>query len=138
VNTVLAGLSAVGSRPDRSWRNRAACLGEDLDLFFPLPGPAAPAAVEKARAICARCPVPAACLAFAQDHVITSGVWGGLTPEERARRRRGQAEARRRERNAAIVAAAADGRTRDQLAAEFGVSASMVGKILADAQRGAA
>jgi Transcription factor WhiB len=137
VSITLDAATADGSRLDRSWRNRAACLAEDLDVFFPPPGPTALAAVAKARAICARCPVRAACLAYAQDNTITYGVWGGLTPEERRRQRRGQAEARRRERDAAIVAAAAAGYTHREIAAAFDVSAPRVSQILA-AQRGAA
>jgi WhiB family transcriptional regulator, redox-sensing transcriptional regulator len=137
VTTALTGLTPGGSRPDRSWRDRAACRGEDLGVFFPPPGPAALAEVVKARAICGRCPVRSVCLAFAQALVITSGIWGGLTPEERRRQRRGQAEARRRERDAAIVAAAAEGHTREQIAEEFGVTAGRVSQIIA-AQRGAA
>ena len=37
----------------------------------------------KAKAICARCPVRDACLAYALDTGEAFGVWGGLTEDER-------------------------------------------------------
>lgn len=64
----------------------AACKSEDPDLFF------APdfermadweARIAKAKAVCARCPVRAACLAYALEHDIWSGIWGGLTEDDR-------------------------------------------------------
>jgi len=39
----------------QGWHERAACRGEDPDLFFPEAGDTI--ATRKARAICARCPV---------------------------------------------------------------------------------
>src|SRR5690606_16852005 len=45
-----------------TWRNRAACLGVDSDLFFPPPGPYG---AEEAKAICRDCPVRAECLDYA-------------------------------------------------------------------------
>jgi WhiB family redox-sensing transcriptional regulator len=64
----------------------AACKGEDLGLFF---GPDAEFVTArrdreaKAKAICARCPVIADCLAFALDTREAYGVWGGQTEDER-------------------------------------------------------
>jgi len=65
------------------WRRRAACAGEDLELFFPV-GSDGPALTQVAAAkdICARCPVREACLRYS----VTGqgyGIWGGLTAEER-------------------------------------------------------
>lgn len=72
-----------------SWRDRAACLGADPDLFFPERGghPNAPA-----KAVCGDCPVSDECLAYAVECRITVGVWGGTTDRERRtiRRRRRQ------------------------------------------------
>jgi len=47
------------------WRSRAACLGADPELFFPAAegGPVYDAQVAAAKAMCARCPVTAECLA---------------------------------------------------------------------------
>lgn len=73
-----------------NWRDKASCLGEDPDLFFPVgtTGPAAEQA-DWAKAICADCPVRDACLAWAVAHGEL-GIWGGTDEEARARiRRRG-------------------------------------------------
>jgi hypothetical protein len=69
----------------RDWRSRAACLGTvEPELFFPVAetGPVHDAQVAAAEAVCARCPVVAACLAEALAR-IPHGVAGGLTAEER-------------------------------------------------------
>jgi hypothetical protein len=68
-----------------------ACKGEDPDLFF---GPAAEfvsarqVREEKARAICARCPVRPDCLAYALDTGEAFGIWGGANEDERRAMRR--------------------------------------------------
>jgi WhiB family redox-sensing transcriptional regulator len=63
------------------WRHRAACRGHDNpELWFPL-DEERPDAL--ALAICAGCPVQAECLAFALDHGLDFGVFGGLTRGER-------------------------------------------------------
>ena len=66
------------------WRERAACRGENPELFFPV-GTSGPALqqIEDAKAICRRCPVVAQCLAAALEHGEDAGIWGGTTPEER-------------------------------------------------------
>jgi WhiB family transcriptional regulator, redox-sensing transcriptional regulator len=66
------------------WRHRAACRDVDPELFFPV-GTTGPAAdqVEQAKAVCRGCPVSATCLSWALDTGQDSGVWGGLTEEER-------------------------------------------------------
>lgn len=80
-------------RDARDWRERAACRGEEPDLFFPT-GTAGPAIwqVSRAKAVCGTCPVVQECLDYAlrtgQDH----GIWGGMTEDERRvlrRRRKG-------------------------------------------------
>ncbi|QMU77096.1 WhiB family transcriptional regulator [Streptacidiphilus sp. PB12-B1b] len=81
-----------------NWRDRAACLEQDPELFFPV-GTAGPALVqvEKAKAVCRRCPVQRACLELAIADGEQSGVWGGLSEEERRSLRRRTARARRAE-----------------------------------------
>ena len=76
------------------WVYRARCKDEDRELFFPVgaTGPSV-AQVEMAKAICAVCDVRKDCLEWALSTGQDSGVWGGLTEEERravrrARRRR--------------------------------------------------
>jgi WhiB family redox-sensing transcriptional regulator len=66
------------------WLRRAACVGEDPELSFPV-GTKGPALrdIAAAKRICARCPVTVQCLDFALDSGQASGVWGGTCEEER-------------------------------------------------------
>jgi WhiB family redox-sensing transcriptional regulator len=66
------------------WRHHAACQDEDPELFFPI-GNTGPALVqiEEAKAVCRRCPVLDSCLQWALDSGQDSGVWGGLSEDER-------------------------------------------------------
>jgi WhiB family transcriptional regulator, redox-sensing transcriptional regulator len=72
-----------------NWCDEAACRDADTDLFFPV-GPAGPGLhqVDEAKRICRTCPMQARCLAWALDHGVTDGVWGGTTEEERRAIRR--------------------------------------------------
>jgi WhiB family transcriptional regulator, redox-sensing transcriptional regulator len=78
-----------------TWRNRATCLGEDPELFFPI-GNTGPALVqiEEARAICRRCEVVDTCLRWAMESGADTGVWGGLSDDERRSLKRRRARAR--------------------------------------------
>lgn len=70
------------------WRDDAACLGEDIELFFPERSQTLAA---RAKAICAECPVRIDCLDESIANGERFGIWGGLDQEERrrvARRRR--------------------------------------------------
>jgi WhiB family redox-sensing transcriptional regulator len=71
------------TRPS-DWRDDAACRDADADLFFPV-GTMGPALrqIDEAKRICRACPAQAACLAWAIEAGITSGVWGGTTEDER-------------------------------------------------------
>ena len=71
------------------WRLRAACRDQDPELFFPLSemGPGARQA-DRAKAVCARCPVRAECLEYALDNGLDHGVFGGTTETERRALRR--------------------------------------------------
>ena len=64
------------------WRNRAACLDEDPELFFPI-GNTGPALqqIEEAKAVCRRCPVMDTCLKWALESGQDAGVWGGLSED---------------------------------------------------------
>ncbi|MCK9894901.1 WhiB family transcriptional regulator [Frankia sp. AgB32] len=66
------------------WRHRALCRDEDPELFFPI-GTTGPAErqVEEAKAVCARCAVTSDCLNWALDTGQDSGVWGGMSEDER-------------------------------------------------------
>lgn len=79
-----------GERFVEDWRDHAACRGMDQDIFF---GPEERESreqlaerVAQAKAICRRCVVAEQCLAFAIKVQERHGIFGGLTPRERARR----------------------------------------------------
>jgi WhiB family redox-sensing transcriptional regulator len=70
------------------WQDSAACATTDPEVFFPPTGDIA----ETARNVCKGCEVRLECLAYAMEHEpqwlnrhYRYGVWGGLTPTERAR-----------------------------------------------------
>jgi WhiB family redox-sensing transcriptional regulator len=76
-------------RPDASlrsttWRQAAACEGAPSDVFYP----ENETDTARAKAICAQCHVRSVCLDTALRNKERYGVWGGLTPRERARLRR--------------------------------------------------
>jgi WhiB family redox-sensing transcriptional regulator len=77
------------------WRDRARCLDEDPDLFFPI-GTSGPALAQAAaaKAMCRRCPVITQCLDWALANYQDAGVWGGTTEEERREMRRSGVAAR--------------------------------------------
>lgn len=82
-----------------SWRDRAACLNESPELFFPI-GTKGPAALQliQAKQVCAACDVHNDCLQWALDLNVDEGVWGGLSEDERTalkRRSAGQRLANR-------------------------------------------
>jgi WhiB family redox-sensing transcriptional regulator len=67
-----------------NWRDRAACQGEDPDLFFPEGNTGrALAQIEEAKAVCRRCEVAEACRKWAIESGQDYGVWGGMTEDER-------------------------------------------------------
>ena len=71
------------------WTNRAACLTEDPELFFPVDGVESKepeireAAWAAPREVCARCGVRDLCLAEAMKNREPEGMFGALTPQER-------------------------------------------------------
>lgn len=95
MNTATA-TDRVSSR----WRDRAACLDEEPELFFPV-GTDGPALLQtaEAKAVCRRCPVLRECLRTAMT-AGDGGVRGGLSENERAalsRARAGELRGARRE-----------------------------------------
>jgi hypothetical protein len=123
--------------PGKDFRHRAACRGVDPEVFFPAAedGPRHEVQVAAAKAVCARCPVRAECLAWALA-ALPYGVAGGMSEQERsqarARRRRNCQSGRRvfgrpaggspAEVAAAGRAAIRAGRTPREVAREFEVS----------------
>lgn len=76
-------------RTDELWQTKAACRGPHAEVFFP------PTVVERkdekaereerAKAICATCPVREPCLDYAVRICEPHGIWGGLNESERRR-----------------------------------------------------
>jgi WhiB family transcriptional regulator, redox-sensing transcriptional regulator len=81
------------------WMHRAACRGQGFDAWFSTDEMEEEA--DAARRVCAGCPVRSECLDYALDGPIRHGLWGGLSPEERAalnRRREPHPAAKSRQR----------------------------------------
>ena len=64
-----------------SWMLKAKCREAASSEFFPSDG----VGVERARRMCAECPVKAECLEYALTYRIDHGVWGGCSERERRR-----------------------------------------------------
>lgn len=64
----------------QDWQLRAACRGQDTELWFPEGIESLAIAV---KSVCARCPVADECLAWALDASEAWGIWGGLDEDER-------------------------------------------------------
>ena len=60
---------------DRSWQDRANCLGVDPDLFFPERG----ASTREAKEVCRGCVVRMDCLEYALVNGEKFGIWGGMS-----------------------------------------------------------
>src|SRR5271155_4221489 len=79
-------------------RHKAGCCEEDPELFFPVgnSGPAL-AQIADAKLVCNRCPVTTECLSWALNTGQDSGVWGGMSEDERRalKRRNARTKARR-------------------------------------------
>ena len=70
------------------WQDRAACREIGAEAFFPPDAGKAVPDYAQARRVCRRCPVKAECLDFALRLDIREGLFGGLTPRQRAARKR--------------------------------------------------
>lgn len=76
--------SPAARRPAAGWREAAVCRQADPELFFPI-GSAGMAAAEnqRAKAVCAACPVRRPCLTYALATGQEFGIWGGRDENER-------------------------------------------------------
>jgi WhiB family redox-sensing transcriptional regulator len=69
------------------WYRAAACREVDVSVFYPADndrGVLAARRVQRAKQICQTCPVIRVCLTVALTTDERYGIWGGLTPNERA------------------------------------------------------
>lgn len=76
------------------WRDHALCRDTSPRLFFPV-GTTGPAVgqIDSAKRICAQCPSTEPCLEFALLTNQDTGIWGGLTEDERRELRHQQTAA---------------------------------------------
>lgn len=75
--------ATMPASPAPNW-DHAACTQDTAELFFPVGDtPAARRQADRAKLICARCPIRDDCLTWALDTRQDQGVWGGLTEKER-------------------------------------------------------
>jgi WhiB family transcriptional regulator, redox-sensing transcriptional regulator len=65
----------------QTWMLAALCREAPPGAFFPSDG----VGVDKARKVCANCPVKSECLEYALTYRIDHGVWGGASERERRR-----------------------------------------------------
>jgi WhiB family transcriptional regulator, redox-sensing transcriptional regulator len=66
---------------DTIWMQLGNCRDRPPAMFFPSDG----VGVDRARRICADCPVKGRCLEYALANRIDHGVWGGTSERERRR-----------------------------------------------------
>jgi len=78
------------------WRSLAICQDTDPELFFPVGSTGlAVDQIATAKGVCMQCPARPDCLDYALDSNQDSGVWGGLSEDERRQIRRQRATVRR-------------------------------------------
>ena len=96
--SILASALALGNA-DYTWRRHATCRDTDPELFFPV-GTTGQALqqIAKAKSVCCECPVKIECLQFAMETNQDTGIWGGLSEEERRQIRREAAAMHRAQR----------------------------------------
>ena len=78
LNNLLDRLDKLPTAGERAvvveWREHAACRETYSPVFFPDRGKQS---VKAAQKWCGVCPVTYECLAYANDHRIVEGIWGG-------------------------------------------------------------
>ena len=90
INDALEGLYA-------EVQASAACRGLDPDVMFPVGnGKQAQIAIDRAKRVCARCPVLDQCREWALATSEEFGVWGGTDEAERLAHFKAQRRARRK------------------------------------------
>jgi WhiB family redox-sensing transcriptional regulator len=71
-------------RLDHDWQEEARCVTFDPELFFPVGiSERARDQTRMAKRVCDMCDVKNQCLQYALDNNEDSGVWGGLSEDER-------------------------------------------------------
>lgn len=77
-------MRAVSVPPRPAWMDEAVCAGIGSDWWYPQTRQdGASTFADRAKRICATCPVQVECLEYALDIRDAYGIWGGLTAAER-------------------------------------------------------
>lgn len=84
---ILEGLLPGPDEGDTTWMPRGACRAPGVPTWLFFPGRGDNETVQRAKAVCATCPVAADCLAYAERTGQREGVWGGLTAHQRRQAR---------------------------------------------------
>jgi len=71
------------------WHSEAACRSHGPSSFIIGRGANA-ATMNRAKAVCSRCPVTEPCLSYAMADMDLTGVWGGTTAQQRRAMRAGR------------------------------------------------
>ncbi len=105
--SILASSLALAAA-EETWRDHALCRDTDPELFFPV-GTTGQAltSIDHAKQVCGDCRVTNECLDFALETNQDSGIWGGLSEDERRAIRRQRAAELRAARAAAAATAEA-------------------------------
>jgi WhiB family redox-sensing transcriptional regulator len=102
--SILASSLTLGAA-DYEWRDDAICRDTDPELFFPVGATGqALVQIDRAKEVCGECSVAKHCLDFALETNQDSGIWGGLSEEERRAIRRQRAAAQRAARQRQLTA----------------------------------
>ena len=102
--SILASSLALAAA-EETWRDHALCRDTDPELFFPVGTTGhALTSIEHAKRVCEQCKVTRDCLDFALETNQDSGIWGGLSEDERRAIRRHRAAELRAARSATVVA----------------------------------
>ncbi|MEX1106554.1 MAG: WhiB family transcriptional regulator [Ilumatobacteraceae bacterium] len=79
--TAVANPAPADADSVSAWMSAGNCRNYPPAVFFPSDG----VGVDRARKICADCPVLGQCLEYALEQRIEHGVWGGCSERERRR-----------------------------------------------------
>jgi WhiB family redox-sensing transcriptional regulator len=84
LDTTDAAPPALYLTRNYDWRDDASCRETDPEIFFPVGSSAFSRQQETAaKRVCAGCPVRVECLTWALESGQYTGVWGGLSEDER-------------------------------------------------------
>lgn len=64
-----------------AWMDDGACVGQPSEIFFP--DESDQSTIDRAKAICARCPIQQRCAEVALVRREPYGIWGGLSERDR-------------------------------------------------------